>query len=310
MKLNDKIVQSEYKDPEEVRKAFKVLAVVIFAAIISGSLFILNFRKESKEVLKQKEQISEVYKEAGINLSKEDYIVEKIEKDGKTEEVVKVKQEKVDEIHKQSNSIINSLNEMFSGGYDNRYDYSNDWNNQPSNDKTEDIEDIPQSDVITPGTIKSVINGQIASANEYLNSSLDKEKNPIYSSALEKMIEAMRSGDENKIKDWYDFHIDTTTNEDAFGVFCSYAKEYSLGDKTIPLWNNSGLGYSKSTVLSSVFINKIEAIDDIELITEDSSKKFSYLDEEVTSTYKVLTKDKKIVYLTENLGLLDVELMS
>lgn len=65
----------------------------------------------------------------------------------------------------------------------------------------------------------------------------------------------------------------------------------------------------KSGVLSSVFINKIEAIDDIELITEDSSKKFSYLDEEVISTYKVLTKDKKIVYLTENLGLLDVELM-
>lgn len=310
MKLNDKIVQSEYKDPEEVRKAFKVLAVVIFAAIISGSLFILNFGKESKEVLKQKEQISEVYKEAGINLSKEDYIVEKIEKDGKTEEVVKVKQEKVDELHKQSNSIINSLNEMFSGGYDSSHDYSSDWNNQPSNDKTEDIEDIPQSDVITPGTIKSVINGQIASANEYLNSSLDKEKNPIYSSALEKMIEAMRSGDEAKIKDWYDFHIDTTTNEDAFGVFCSYAKEYSLGDKTIPLWNNSGLWYSKSTVLSSVFINKIEAIDDIELITEDSSKKFSYLDEEVISTYKVLTKDKKIVYLTENLGLLDVEPMS
>lgn len=310
MKLNDKIVQSEYKDPEEVRKAFKVLAVVIFAAIISGSLFILNFGKESKEVLKQKEQISEVYKEAGINLSKEDYIVEKIEKDGKTEEVVKVKQEKVDELHKQSNSIISSLNEMFSGGYDSSHDYSSDWNNQPSNDKTEDIEDIPQSDVITPGTIKSVINGQIASANEYLNSSLDKEKNPIYSSALEKMIEAMRSGDEAKIKDWYDFHIDTTTNEDAFGVFCSYAKEYSLGDKTIPLWNNSGLWYSKSTVLSSVFINKIEAIDDIELITEDSSKKFSYLDEEVISTYKVLTKDKKIVYLTENLGLLDVEPMS
>lgn len=309
MKLNDKIVQSEYKDPEEVRKAFKVLAVVIFAAIISGSLFILNFGKESKEVLKQKEQISEVYKEAGINLSKEDYIVEKIEKDGKTEEVVKVKQEKVDELHKQSNSIINSLNEMFSGGYDSSNDYSSDWNNQPSNDKTEDIEDIPQSDVITPGTIKSVINGQIASANEYLNSSLDKEKNPIYSSALEKMIEAMRSGDEAKIKDWYDFHIDTTTNEDAFGVFCSYAKEYSLGDKTIPIWNNSGLWYSKSTVLSSVFIYKIEAIDDIELITEDSSKKFSYLDEEVISTYKVLTKDKKIVYLTENLGLLDVELM-
>lgn len=273
-------------------------------------MFILNFGKESKEVLKQKEQISEVYKEAGINLSKEDYIVEKIEKDGKTEEVVKVKQEKVDELHKQSNSIINSLNEMFSGGYDSSHDYSSDWNNQPSNDKTEDIEDIPQSDVITPGTIKSVINGQIASANEYLNSSLDKEKNPIYSSALEKMIEAMRSGDEANIKDWYDFHIDTTTNEDAFGVFCSYAKEYSLGDKTIPLWNNSGLWYSKSTVLSSVFINKIEAIDDIELITEDSSKKFSYLDEEVISTYKVLTKDKKIVYLTENLGLLDVEPMS
>ena len=300
-------IEFDSKDPIDKKILGISIGVAILVVVSIGItiFFMLNSNNndafgdnENQEIVRQKQELTELYSHSEIALQDEDF---KVTRDDNGDIVVEVVPEKQAQLSAAKDAAIDDIFKKRT--------------QQPSDNPTPDgSEDKPAQDEqpedntadnkIDEAMILEAINSQNSNISNFFSRSLDSS-NGFYGDALSILLQSARTGNPS-MDDWYDCHPGYS-NREAFSCLCGYVYTFccEVPDDTA-IWTNSYLFNYSGDVLYNCIINENYnlSFSSIESIYEEVNS-FDLCGDQIDSAY-VVYSNGHYIYLTYEFEVLDI----